>query len=272
MTPRPRPPQGLTFNASNHTYRLDGRPVPGVTGILNKGLPKPAIPYWAARTVAEYVIDNPDGVDQLRTMGRGPAVAALKQIPWQRRDEAAVRGTDIHALAERVAHGETVDVPEHLHTHVDGYARWLDAFDVQPVLTERPCAHRAHWWGGTFDAVVTIGGTVWILDWKTSTGVYGETALQTAAYASAEFYADGDTEHPMPAIERTGVVHITDTGTTLHPLAVDPDGIAYDYGIFRHIAYVAARTDHIKSRVGAAIEEPTHMSEVATTAVRGDQP
>jgi hypothetical protein len=29
-------------------------------------------------------------------------VAALKEIPWQKRDEAAIRGTDVHALAEPI--------------------------------------------------------------------------------------------------------------------------------------------------------------------------
>lgn len=247
----------LKFNEKVHRYWLDGKPIPGVTTLLGKGLPKPAIPYWAARTVAEYVADNPDGVEALRGTGRGPMVAALKEIPWQKRDEAAVRGTDVHALAEQIIHGAEVEVPEHLAAHVEGYVRWLDAFDVEPIVTEVPVAHRTHWWAGKPDAIVRIDGVVWLLDWKTSSGVYGETALQTAAYASAEFYApDAEAELPMPQIERTGVVHVTAGESLLYPLASSPDEIAVDYNLFRHVAHVANRTDYIKGRVGEPMPAP----------------
>lgn len=253
---------GLRFSPGNHSYRLDGRPVPGVTTLLGKGLPKPALPYWAAKCVAEYVADDPDGVEQLRRMGRDPMVAALKAIPWQKRDEAAVRGTDVHAIAERAIHGESVEVPEHLAAHVEGLVRWLDAFDVEPVVTETPCGHRAHWWAGTLDAIVRIGRGPWagrtvLLDWKTSTGVYGETALQTAAYASAEFLAPTpDDERPLPPIEGTGVVHVQAGVSTLYPLAHTPADIADAYALWRHIAHVATRTDWIKSRIGEPMPEP----------------
>lgn len=44
----------LVFYPKSHRYRLDGDWVPGVTTLIGKGLPKPALPYWAARTVAEW--------------------------------------------------------------------------------------------------------------------------------------------------------------------------------------------------------------------------
>ncbi|WP_372595604.1 hypothetical protein [Actinotalea sp.] len=247
----------LKFSERGHRYTLDGRPVPGVTTLLGKGLPKPALVYWSAKAVAEYVMDNPDGVEALRAMGRDPGVAALKQIPWQKRDEAAVRGTDVHGLAEQIIHGREVEVPEHLAGHVEGYTRWLDAFDVEPIITEVPVANRAHWWAGKPDAIVRLGGQTWLLDWKTSTGVYGETGLQTAAYARAEFYAPTpDDEQALPHIDRTGVVHITADGSYLYPLAGNPAEIDEAYGVFRHIAYVAQRTDWIKGLLGEPMPAP----------------
>ena len=146
---------GLTFYPKSHRYKLDGSWVPGVTTLLGKGLPKPAIPYWAARTVAEWVADQPDLAEQIARMGgRGPAVAFLKEIPWQKRDDAAIRGTDVHALAERIVHGEEVEVPDHLAAHVTGYVEWLDAFQPVALLTERPVASRKWRFAGTFDAVL----------------------------------------------------------------------------------------------------------------------
>lgn len=259
----------LKFVEKTHSYFLDGKRIKGVTTLLGAGIPKPALSYWSARSVAEYVIRNPEAVEQLRTMGEGPAIAALKQIPWQKRDEAAVRGTDIHALAEKIVHGQDVEVPDHLLGPVQGYVQWLEEFDVQPVLTEQPVASRKWRYGGKFDAIVTIGRGKWkgrqpLLDWKTSSGVYGETALQTAAYALAEFYApDADTEIPMPPIECTAVVHITEGGTTMHPLAHDADQVAEHFKIFTHAAYIANRVDQIKGLVGDAMQVEEETEAVA---------
>jgi hypothetical protein len=252
----PLPKRSFKYVDKTHAYYLDGKRIKGVTTLLGAGIPKPALPYWSAKMVAEYVINNPEGVQQLRLMGEGPAIAALKQIPWQKRDEAAVRGTDVHALAERIIHGEDVEVPDHLLGHVQGYVQWLEEFDVQPVLTEQPVASRKWRYGGKFDAIVTIGAGRWkgrqpLLDWKTSSGVYGETALQTAAYAKAEFYSpEVGVEIDMPDIDCTGVVHITEGGTSFHPLAHDAEQVAEHFKVFTHAAYLANKADYIKGLVG----------------------
>lgn len=44
----------------NHSYRLNGDKLPGVTTIIGDGLPKPALIGWAAKTIAEYVADRLD--------------------------------------------------------------------------------------------------------------------------------------------------------------------------------------------------------------------
>lgn len=250
----------LTFNEKTHRYRLDGASVSGVTTLLGKGLPKPALPHWAAKSVAEWVADNPDLTDEIKRMGgRGPAVAFLKNIPWQARDDAAIRGTDVHDLAEKLAHGEEVQVPEHLAGYVEGYLAWLDATGFQPIITEKPCANRKWAYAGKPDAIGTfehgpLAGKTVLLDWKTSRGVYGETALQTAAYARAEFYMDGDDEAPLPPVDATAVVHIQDGLTEMYVLATTSEEIDEAFKVFTHIAYVARKTDWIKSRITTPIE------------------
>lgn len=241
-----------------HTYQLDGRPVKGVTTLLSAGLPKPGLMYWSAKSVAEYVADNPDAIEAMRsTMGRESMVAALKGVPWDKRDEAAARGTDIHALAERIIHGEEVEVPEHLAGPVQGYVDWLDAWKVEPIITERPCASRKWWYAGTFDAVLRFGagelaGRVGLVDWKTSKGVYGDTSMQLAGYAESDFYlAEDGSEQPMPEVDFLGVVHITPTGTDLY-IVRDRDAA---WKTFTHVQYVAKCADDLKTQ----ISEPTPM-------------
>ena len=250
----------LSFSPGNHQYRMDRKRVSGVTTIIKKGLPTEGLMYWSAATVAEWVADNGAEVATLRGMGRGPMVAALKGVPWQSRDEAAVRGTDVHAIAEQVIHGAEVDVPEHLAGHVRGYVDFLDRFGVVPVLTEKSCGNRAHWYAGRFDLIADIAGTRWMLDNKTSRKVYGSTALQCDAYAHAEFYVtdnDPDTEHPMPeGIERLGVLHVTEHGTSLYPLGTPGE----PFRTLLHIAYVAARRDAIDAYLSDPITEPEELT------------
>lgn len=239
----------LVFYSKSHRYKLDGAWVPGVTTLIGKGLPKPAIPYWAAKTVAEWVADNPDLTEDLKRLGgRGPTVAFLKELPWQKRDEAAIRGTDVHTLGEHLVHGDEVDVPEHLAAHVQGYVEWLDMVGPEPILTERPVASRQWHYAGTFDLIARLDGAVWLLDLKTSSGVYGSTALQLAAYARAEFYVDTDgAEQPLPDIDRYGVLHVTDSGTTLWSVPVDAMESAWRD--FLHVAHVGRRAQLIDSYI-----------------------
>lgn len=245
---------GLVFRESNHSYRLDGRPVPGVTTLLGKGLPKPALPRWAAKAAAEYVAANLDVLNALPDAES--VIATVKQSPWTQRDRAAVRGTDIHAIAEDLAHGRDVEVPEQLADVVDGYVRWLDHWQPQMVWTERPVANRRWWYAGKPDAVCRIGGDTWLLDWKSAKGVYGDNALQVACYAGAEFSLtpDGD-EEPMPPIDRLGVVHVTPHGTELYEVS-DPAAAWKDA---LHVMWTAKAID----RIDGYLVEPTTEGSAA---------
>jgi hypothetical protein len=200
--------------------------------------------YWSARTVAEWVADNPDDLDALRRMGRNSMVQALKETPWTKRDTAAIRGTDIHALADRIAHGDEVDVPDHHLAPLQGYVAWLDAWHPQVIWTERPCASRKWQIAGTADVVCTINDETWLIDWKTSAGVYGDNALQVAAYGHCEFYVDTEgNEQPMPHIDRYGIVHIQPGETQLYEVT-DPEAAWKD---FLHVAWTANAKDRISN-------------------------
>jgi len=229
-----------------HNYRLDSKPVKGVTTLINAGYPKPALPRWSAKTVAEFVADRPDQVEALRAMGRAPMIDALKAVPWESRDVAAARGTDVHALADRIIHGQEVTPPEHLLGYVQGYIDWLDKHDVEVLHTERPVANRKWWYAGTFDAIARIGADVWLLDWKTSTGVYGDNALQLSAYRGAEFLIDlQGNELAMPPVDRIGIVHIRPDGSDLYEVR-DPEAAWKD---FLHVAWLAKAKDRIDAQL-----------------------
>ena len=243
-----RPPaRGLTFYESSHRYKLDGKWVPGVTTILGV-LDKPALPKWAAGMVAEYVADNPDGVTSLRPLGRDLMVSTLKGIPWQRRDDAAARGTTFHALAERILRGEEVDVPEAQVPLVENALRFMDHYRIEPLLNESPVASREHQYAGTVDIVAdsTVGRAVF--DWKSGKRIYPRFALQLAAYGHAEFAVVDGAEVPIPEAEAAYGVHIREDGYDVVPLKYGPD-------VFREFLTVREAYD-INKRVEGDWREP----------------
>lgn len=224
MNAKPKAP-GLKFYEASHRYRLDGAWVPGVTTIIGV-LDKPALPKWAAKSVAQYVASNRDAVEHLYGMGERPMVQALKEVPWQSRDEAANRGTEVHDFAERIAKGEEVEVPDLLVGHVEACLQFFDDYDIEPVLIEAAVASREHKYAGKLDLIADSNRHPRaIYDYKTSrSGIYAATAFQNAAYAFAEFYGQDGDEHPMAdlGIEASFGVHLRADGYDVIPLEFGP--------------------------------------------------
>lgn len=247
----------LTFNEASHRYKLDGKPVTGATTIIGAGIPKPGLMYWSANQAAEAAADwaasfktlpPSEAAWNLANIDRDALYETWRKAPWKKRDEAAVRGTAVHALAERVVHGEDVDVPDEYLPYVNGYIEFLDDWDVTPILTEKSVANREHWFAGRFDLIASIPalhyGAPVEIDLKTSRGVYADTAVQAAAYARAEFWVeddDPDTEHPLPDIAATYVAHVTAEGTTLYELSPDREHIDQSFQTFLAALAVKSR-------------------------------
>jgi hypothetical protein len=213
-----------------HSYYLDGTKLDGVTTILNNGLPKPALVKWAAKSAAELAVNEWDALaelpltERLNRIARGPDVA---------RDTAAVKGTRVHALADKLSRGEEVEVPEDLAGHVDACVKFLDDHGAVTLLAERPVYHEQYLYAGTFDLIAELDGKTWLLDWKTSkSGPFGDTAFQLAAYRHATHYLgdDGD-EHVMPPVDECGVVWLRSDGYDLYPYHADA-------GVFRQFLYI----------------------------------
>lgn len=241
-----------------HWYKLDGDKVDGVTTVISNGIPKPALKAWGERTVAEFAIANLDMVTEL--VGRDEpdaAIQLLKGAPFRNTDKAARRGTEVHRLAEQIIRGEEIEVPEELVGHVDSYIDFLDDWQVTAILVEAVVGNREHRWMGTCDLVADLAdGHRWLLDLKTTrSGIFGETALQLAAYRRAEFYLDtDDTERPMPAVDKVGAVWVRADGYDLVPVDASPA----TYRTFRHAQQIA-RWQQVTSKaaVGDVLQPPT---------------
>lgn len=228
-----------------HSYTIDGKPALGVTTILKAGLPKPALIGWAAREVAQAVIDRRD---VLMDFSDAELMDFLRNAPGRKRDAAANRGTEVHKLAQRLAAGEEVEVPEELTGHVDSYLAFLDSFQPSNALLERPVFNRTHLYAGTIDLLADtpkLGKA--LFDVKTSgSGIYGEVALQLAAYGRAEFYVDDEfNEIPLPPIDSYAAVWVRADGFDVYPVEVTER----EFKTFLYVAQVAWWLDHRAARV-----------------------
>ncbi len=236
----------------NHAYYIttpDGREVKldGVTTLIGDGMRKKALENWAGNETAKYAVNHWDELSQIDQVTR---LKTLEKARFQSRDEAAARGTAVHALAEQIVDGKEVDVPDELAGHVQSAVRFLDEWKVRPILNEATVWHEQGHYGGTLDGVMT--SDVWddrtgekrviLFDWKTNrSGIYGETALQLSAYGNAQFYIGADgADHAMSELGITDhwAVWVRSDGYSVYPM----DRSADTFNTFRYVATVARRT------------------------------
>jgi hypothetical protein len=238
-----------------YSYELNGQRLPGVTTLIRDGMPKPALVDWAARAAAEYAADH---VDDLSRLDRAAAVDLVKQAHRRTTNAAAAKGSEIHGHAQRLAGGESVDVPDALAGYVDGYLAFMDDWHPVPIAIEAGGCNRRWFYGGSFDLLATLAGQTEpdLIDVKTGgSGVWPETCLQVAAYRHFDSYIDAEgVERVMPATGAGYALWLADDGTyELLPLASGD----VEFGVFLHVAHVAAFMGRKKDDViGLPLEAP----------------
>lgn len=251
----------------NHWYEdaETGERIPGVTTITDKGLPKEALINWAASATAEAAVDRWDEFTELTPSQR---LKALQRARYEQKDAAANRGTQVHDLAERLVVGEKVTVPDELTGYVESYCRFLDEFDVQPVLVERTVYSQQHNYCGTFDLIADLLDPFdpepdmdnrrrlrLLMDIKTNrSGIFGDIALQLAAYRYADMWIDPDegAEHDMPEVDDCAGIHVRADGYSLIPVEAGPA----QHRAFLYVKQVAEFVAGSRDLVGEAMPSP----------------
>ncbi len=220
--------------------------IQSVTKILDNTMPKGGLMSWYAEQAA---LEATDRWDELAQLPIGKRYDAIKKAPWSRKTAAAAKGTKIHNLAEPLAHGREVEVPEEHAAFVASCVAFLNEWEPVTVRTETTVVHRGIPYAGTFDAVFRMRGHCWLADWKTGKGVYGEAALQLAAYRHAEhFIGEDGAEHPMAelGIDRAAVIHLRSDGYDVYPVETGDSAFL----AFRHAAWLSRLLDSQKDERG----------------------
>lgn len=209
---------------NGHYYKdAEGRRVPQVTSVLSKGIPK-NLTGWAARTAARKAYD-------LMTVGNlhgEELIEAASKAPYQHRDSAGRRGTTVHDFAEQICFGRQDAIPPDILPWAQGVIDFMDRSLVRPVAVEVVVWNDDPFYAGTVDLLSEReGGELFLVDWKTSKGVYIEMALQLAAYRYAKYMRIGQNVYKMPEITGTGIVHLPGDFTHVY-YATKSDREAYE--------------------------------------------
>lgn len=227
--------QRRRYGKTGHGYLIDGDKVTGVTTAIG-ALDKPALRNWYATQAADRAVNEWERLSELPRMERHKYI---KEGPRDTVKAAGMRGTQIHLLAEKLAHGEQVDVPDEHLGPVQGYARFLDKWEIETLATETPLCHTEYGYGGTADLWARIGkldGAYALLDPKSGKGVWNEVVLQLSAYRFSEWIQPDAANDPgvlirTPEVQHTFVAHVMPDVTRLIPVVTSP-------ATFRHFLYV----------------------------------
>jgi hypothetical protein len=198
--------QRLRDERGNRFYLFEGpsaRPLPSVTSVLSM-IAKPALTAWTRNTALEAMRDA-----LIRHAG-SPVTSALleqtlqeaKQQPRMLAERASQYGLRGHEAFGRVLTGHR-DGPEpdtELEKTVTSFEEWWGKSGYTLASAELVVRSERYGYAGQCDAIAvrvnerataTSGSslekavTLAVLDWKTTSAIYSEYALQAAAYAKA---------------------------------------------------------------------------------------
>lgn len=248
-------PAQARSSRSGRFYVLGTERYWSVTTILN-ALPKDALKFWAAKTVAEFAYDTSEnwlGMDRER------AVDWLKREPLRFTGKRADLGSAVHAAVEAFSLGRPAKPFSNIEERraAAAFLAWAHKFDVGFDATEFSVYSRRQRYAGTTDAIIRIplgkleelwpenpwdsntGEDVRILvDYKTGgdvaerKGIYPDVALQLNAYANADFIGlPGGGEAPIGHLDGAAALHLGPAGYRMVPVRLGVD-------IFKAFLYV----------------------------------
>ncbi len=189
----------LIKKGKSHLYQVDDtvrshqylfKSVTGYLGIINKPLLIP----WAKKVTLQKI----EAALNEKLKGRKTAtvriseqwiqdlIADAKKRSDTIRDDAANFGTKVHDYIELTVKGEALpEIPLDLQAPTKSFQEWWGNSGIKIVKSECDVASIKWGFGGRLDAIGMKNDQYILLDWKTSSGIYPEHALQCGGYAIA---------------------------------------------------------------------------------------
>jgi hypothetical protein len=187
----------------DHWYDTPIGKLPGATVVL-KVLNKPWLVGWAAKQTGlgmadtlRMVRDGDIKVDQLTEKKIGELVKKAKTLHGKASTEAMDLGSRVHKWIEGYFQQGTHGVPPMMEMSDDmvkpirAFLKWDDDNKVRPICVEERIWSEERY-AGTLDFYGEVGGTLTLLDFKSSTQHGDENILQLGAYAKAFYERTGN--------------------------------------------------------------------------------
>lgn len=137
----------ISLDVATHRYSVDGKPVHGVTHILE--------------------------------------ASGMKSAKWT--DEAAMRkGTLVHQTIELAVEGDLdrASLDERLVPYLEAFCKWQHEMGVEDLQSEQRVFHPLLHYCGTLDILAKVRGALYVVDLKSGSPDHWHP-IQTAAYAMA---------------------------------------------------------------------------------------
>lgn len=194
----------VRFMPKAHRYKVEGIELwaPSVTSISGSADKSAYLIPWALKCMASYLLKWNETALEITRDELAVKINEGTKESDRVRDEAAMFGSIVHAYAEIFAEammkGEAPpappeDAPDAAVLGIKAFTDWVAANPtLKFIAAERIVASRDHAFVGQLDAIVEIDGKRWLVDYKTSKGIYDEAIIQTAGYLFATREESGE--------------------------------------------------------------------------------
>ena len=190
-------------------YNLDGKPLTGVTTIVNMQA-KGFLTTWAASEAYKEFLSFLEDPAYTNTALVTKVKAIIKDKNWahdRKSGNAKDKGTAAHDYVERFVknyiktkqYTREVIADDEVKTSVDRFYDWAEKEQVEFLGSEVSVYSRKHWYAGSFDFICKIKGKILLGDFKTSKQIDDTYFAQGAGYIIA-------VEETQPRFKFDGIV------------------------------------------------------------------
>lgn len=206
---------------------------PSVTSVL-KVLNKPELSYWMKKLVFEAMAKDPTLDEKVACMADFKVMklsGADGSITHEIIDQYWKTGKypSIQATAEKLA--ITTYRVDSIANYIEAFKKFVELHKPKLVESEGMIYSHKHKYAGTYDGVFEFGGHTWLLDWKTSNGIYPEYRIQLTAYKEA-------LKELGKPVDKMGIIQLKDNGAFVFEEVQDIEDGAKLFDVFRAILYV----------------------------------
>lgn len=178
--------------AEKRHYKIRDKQYPSVTTIL-KAVNKPALVPWATRVASEYMIEQGPALFKESHRGEKYFLQAVKNTAEEAKNHwkkvgkiAADYGTIVHQTLHDYALGRHVDRTQFEEPVKVALKAWDSLVTKERIeftgRNELTVFDDELEVAGTFDSILSIGGELYVTDYKASKGIYDEYVLQVSKY------------------------------------------------------------------------------------------